>query len=473
MNRFLSGRAARTLVLLTALGLAACDDDEPVGPDGPGPLPDVVSAEVVDTAGSIFRSLRVTLAEEGPIEVFYQPTAGGRVFRMVADSLALTHDVLMPRLRQDTEYHFAVRSYNEEESSDSIVRGTFATDSLPADLLAFQYSVTGTSSFPILMVPFRSGGWAGQVGIESDGAIVWYMESAGGTLVAAPVPNSHDMLFIENGFPNDGGRNGIVRAGPRRDVVALLERTDSPFGRIHHDMTALDESRVLFLAYDTQTVRDTLINGEAIWEWDMTTGEVVKRWSSWDFFDWDDDRGPGSAPAGWLHANSITVGPRGNIVVSSRSWNQVFSIASDWESIEWRIGGPNSTVGLDAEDVFVGQHSATEVADGRVLLFDNRGGGAANDQSRSIELEIDGDTAYSVWEYSPEPPILATLRGGTYRLANGNTVTIFPAIPFEVHEVTPAGDVVWKMLADEDFTATFRAAPWPSIAGETEVDTMP
>jgi hypothetical protein len=475
MHRFPSAIACRTLVFLTATAaIAACD--ESTGPGGgPGPLPDVVTAEVIDTAGSIFRSLRVTLAEEAPIEVFYQPVAGGRVFRMIADSAAIEHSVLLPRLRAETDYAFAVRSYNEDGPADSIARGTFTTDSLPTIIASVDPTITGTASFPILMVPFRTGDFRGQIAIEADGSVVWYRPSAGTALVAKPIPGSHDMLFIEGGFPGEAG-NAITRVDPWGRQVARLERGDaSPFGQIHHDLTALDGERALFIAFDTQTVRDTLVNGEALWEWNMTTGAVTKRWSSWDFIDWDTERDPLVPATQWLHANSVAIGPRGNYVVSFRTISQVISIAADFQSLEWRVGGPGATVGVSAQDRFVGQHAASEVAPNRLLLFDNKGGGAADTTSRTLEFAIDGDTAYTVMAYEPAPPISGPLRGGTYRLASGNTLSIFAAAPFAVHETTAAGSVAWSLTTPGDlrFTNTFRAAPWPDIAGEIEVDAMP
>ena len=476
MNRSFPSALRRPRVLVFALALVAggCDDD-PSGPDPLVPLPDVASVVVVDTAGSIFRSLEVELDDSAAVEVFYTPVDGGTIFRMRADSLRTSHSILLPRLRAETDYVYAVRAYDATRAADSIFHGAFTTDALPPELTQFDYSVSGTSTFPMLMVPFRSTtlGWAGQVAIESDGTIVWYIESSGGTLVAAPVPGTHDMVFIENGFPNDGGRNGIVRVTPDAEVIALLEREGGAFGQIHHDMTAVDDERVLFLAYDTMTVRDTVVNGEAVWEWNTVTGEVTKKWSSWDFFDWDLDRAPGSSPQGFLHANSISIGPRGNVVVSSRSLDQVFSIAPDFQSLEWRVGGINATHPTSEADRFIGQHSAWELPGNRLLLFDNRGGGPANDRSRALELEIGQDSAWMAWEYVSEPPLSSPLRGGVYRLPNGNTVTVYSSTPFHVHETTPAGALVWSMTGDVAFTNTFRVTPWQNIAGEVEVDAMP
>ena len=73
----------------------------------------------------------------------------------------------------------------------------------------------------------------------------------------------------------------------------------------------------------------------------------------------------------WLHTNAISIGPRGNVVMSMHFINQVVSIASDYQSIEWRLGGPESTFTMSDELRFSGQHTAAEVETNRVLLFEN------------------------------------------------------------------------------------------------------
>lgn len=477
MKPVLPSGVARRLTMVVSLCsvslFAACDDD----PSRPGPTtpPAIESVVVVDSADGVFRSLDVQLEHDGAVEIFYAPVSGGRTFRVRTTEAADRHDVLMPRLQAGTEYEYAVRSFNGDQFSDSFERGTFVTGSLPAQLMTLDYTVSGESTFPLLMVPIRNvEGWSGQVAIETeDGAIVWYAEAPGGTLVAAPVPGTNDIVFITNGFPGDAGPNGIMRVAPDGSVVAFLQQSGAAFGQIHHDMTPVDDERVYFIAYDTRTVRDTVVNGEAVWEWNARTGAVTKRWSSWDFIDWDTERDPAAAPSGWLHANSIAVGSRGNVILSFRTLSQVISIAPDFQSLEWRMGGPGATVGLSADDRFINQHSASETADGRVLLFDNRGGGPSNDRSRSLELEIDGDTAYAVYSHEPDPPISALLRGGAYRLPSGNTLSIFTAFELGIHETNPAEEVVWSLTGEPTLALQFRASPRMSIAGEVLVDGMP
>lgn len=467
--RDLSKRLCGLSVAIIA-AVTACDD--PISPNNQ--TPSVASAVVIDTAGPIFRSVNITLDKPGRVEVFYTPVAGGQVLRISADSVATSHNVLMPRLRASTAYKFAARTYAESLKSDSIFRGTFATTELPSELAGLNYAMEGTATFPIVMVPFRSsiGKFLGQVAFETTGgAIVWYMRSGGGALVAAPVPSSHDMVYIEGGFPGEASR--IVRTGPDARIGKSLDPTAGPFGQLHHDIVAIDNERVLFLAFDTKTIRDTAVTGEAIWEWNSRTNAVTKKWSSFDHMNWDTDRIPGTNPASWLHANSIILGPRGNIILSFRTQSQVISIAPNFQSIEWRMGGPNATIKMAPDDAFKGQHSAKEVAPNRILVFDNQGGGIANDRSRIMEYEIVNDSARVVFQYEPDPPISALLRGGVYRLANGNTFSVFTSFSFQMNEVTPAKTLLWKMTGDFTFTNIFRAIPWYSIGGEETVAAMP
>ena len=96
-----------------------------------------------------------------------------------------------------------------------------------------------------------------------------------------------------------------------------------------------------------------------------------------------------------MHANSLAIGPRGNILVSVHYFNQILSLSPDWQHIEWRLGGVRSTIAVPSGDEFSGQHTARELAGGRVLMFDNgRDRGAS---SRAVEWRLDGAAAARVW----------------------------------------------------------------------------
>lgn len=465
-----TSKRASFLLLATATALAvACDD-----PAGPGSdVVHITTAQVVDTAGPIFRSLRVGVEQPAAVEVYYAPADdAGRTFRMRSDT-AGSHDILLPRLLPETEYRFAARVVDDGVASRSIVRGRFTTGSLPDDLRNMDYTIEGEGTFPLLLFAHAvDDGFQGHIGMEPDGSIVWYTTEIAQGMAATPIPGSNDILMITR-----AGVDGIARIGPYGNVVDALHRSELPEGGLHHDIAVLDEERVAMITLDRRTVRDTVVAGEAVWVWDMETRDVEKVWSSWDHFDWDGDRGPRSRPDDWLHANALSVGPRGNLLMSLHFLDQVISIAPDYQSIEWRLGGTNASIGLSESDQFYGQHSAFELDDGNILLFDNQYRTAAQDPpefSRGLELEIDGDSAWVAWEYVPDPPVWARIISGIYPLDSGNRVVTFATPPslFTVHEADETGRRVWRLYGD-GLSVAFRAVPWTDIAGEERVDGMP
>ncbi len=85
-------------------------------------------------------------------------------------------------------------------------------------------------------------------------------------------------------------------------------------------------------------------------------------------------------------------------------------------------------------------HDATVLANGNILVFDNRTGEGA---SRIVEL--DPIAREIVWEYprGAAPDFYSGSRGTVQRLPNGNTL-IGESNRGRGFEVTPEGDVVWE-----------------------------
>ena len=130
---------------------------------------------------------------------------------------------------------------------------------------------------------------------------------------------------------------------------------------MHHDVVTSPQNTILVLVEDPGVVNDTTWTGEAIWEWDPESDVLVKRWSSFDFMSPDVDRGPRTRPGDWLHANSLAISPRGNVLVSMMWTHEVVSIAPDYQSLEWRLGGPGSSFVVAGGAMDGGQHTADEL----------------------------------------------------------------------------------------------------------------
>jgi hypothetical protein len=260
----------------------------------------------------------------------------------------------------------------------------------------------------------------------------------------------------------------------------------------HHDLTELPDGRVVYLGYEDRTVddrrnggpADLRVRGDTLHVVSLSSGTQQQVWSAFDHLDpatrnrvWDDVKIEGALD--WTHANAVTVGPRGNVLISIRHLDQVISLAPDFKTIEWRLGGPGSSFTFaDPSDAFRAQHGAEELANGRVLMFDNGNFRPEGEYSRALELQLDFTTmtARKAWEYRPRTDIFADKLGNTVRLPNGNTLINFgwreaPDEPGVLVELRPDGTTAWEQLMTYRGMRAirYRATPVMSLAGEAPV----
>jgi hypothetical protein len=415
------------------------------------PAPALSSSALLD-GGTLFRTLRVTLRDPAPLDVEYWAAGGPRL--VAASPPAREHQIELVRLRSDRLYQFLIRSTG--------TRGSFRTPPLPDDLAAVRFDVTGTPSVPLTLLHlFHEEGFKGYVILDADGEVVWYWRTQDFPFGIARRHNRNFVLM-------DKGR-GIVELTPSATVVREIPQEDAEH-EMHHDLITTPAGTVLYLAFDTETFNGARLKGEAIWEWWPETGQRLQRWRSWDHLSPAVDRGPRFGGE-WMHANSLAIGPRGNTLVSVHYFNQIMSLSPDWQRIEWRLGGVRATLPVSREDEFSGQHTAHEVSEGRVLLFDN--GRDRGRDSRALELRLDGERADAVWSWAPPRANFASAVSSARRLNNGNTLVSFgmsagrndASGPTEAYEVTRDGQVRWHLVVSGT-TTMFRVEPIDAIGGE-------
>jgi hypothetical protein len=454
-------RHAVWLALGTLIG-TACHD-------GTGPLielPSVTVAGIETDSGPLVRTLRIELPEPYGIEVEYWAAASPRL-RVAQTSPSTEHSVFLPGLRAGEIYDYEVRSIGPRGTRGAPQHGQLTTDTLPSDLASLRFRALGSASFRLTMLELRGEPFSGYVIIDQDAAVVWYRRGIAESFTRRANGN---FVFLDDD-------TGLAEVRPDLIVVAELPATSSL--DMHHDVISTPDNTLLFLTLDSLTYEGSVWVGDAIWEWSPEQATVLRRWSAWDFFSPGADLGPKSHPGDWLHANSLAIGPRGNVLVSLPAFNQIVSIASDFQSLEWRLGGPNATLVLDQSDEFWFQHTAAEIAPGRVLLFDNGRDRPSGLFSRALELELDlpNSTATNAWEFRPQPDIYAPIVGSARRLANGNTVIDFGTArgvvdgsgPMSAYEVTPEGLVTWILRIEGAEPVNYRATPLQNIAGEVVV----
>ena len=457
------GSGLASFALAGAAALAGCSQMADAPGVGKPPAP-VLSVAVDSSGGPLARSLVVTTAASESVRVDYW-TAGAPRLRVTAFDSGQGASVFLPRLRANATYAVEVRPVGGNGTPGDPVDDTLTTDSLPAALAAFTFKVQGSASFPLAMLELQ-GTFPGWVIVDSTGQVVWFHQGCpqGFTRRA-----NGDFVFLDT-------CSGIAEVAPDGRVVRSLQ----PAYAVNHDVIATPQNTVLFLAWDPRVVNDTTWVGDAIWEWNPEAGTAVERWSALDYLSTATDRGPSSAPDDWLHANSLAIGPHGNIVVSLLLLGQVISLSPDFSRIEWRLGGPNSSFAVDSDAETYGQHTAAEVAPDLVLVFDNMTFDSltASRHSRGLEIALDtvAGAAHEVREFRPQPDNWAPIIGSDRLLPNGDFLVSFglssgvdgASGPIAAYEVTPAGAVVWRLEVDGPET-NYRTTALTSVGNEVEV----
>ncbi|HEX6939820.1 MAG TPA: aryl-sulfate sulfotransferase [Longimicrobiales bacterium] len=330
---------------------------------------------------------------------------------------------------------------------------------LPEDLAAVAFTAEGRPTSPYVLLEIRQpDGFRGFVAVNAAGEPVWFFRTLGSPSGATRRANGN-FVFLDH-------ERGLVEVTVDGEVVRELAQQPRPGRFIHHDVTATPRNTLLFIAEDTRPWGDSTLTGDAIWEWDPESGAVVRRWSAFDHLDPEVDWGPRSGASDWLHANALNVGASGHVLLSLHFLDQVVAISPDFGAVEWRLGGVGATIPVD--DPFSGQHTAAEIAPGRVLLFDNGFAREGARFSRAVEYKLRGDSAHKVWEWRPERDNWARVISSARRLPNGNTLIAFgtaadPGLgttgPIEVYEVTPDGEPVWHLELGGRISSMYRATP--------------
>jgi hypothetical protein len=458
----------------------------------------------------------IELAEAAPVVVEYgNPEAGW--LRLPATPPAASHLLPIVRLRSASQYEVRVFTLDGAGCPVAAATASLTTGQLPRPLQVELSKVSGQASFPVAFMDNRLANPSGDanvgylVAIDSAGEVVWYY------LIPADIPTAvtKDRAGVTIKVRPNGnilyqtGQYGYEEITPDARSVRRIPTPAAPMTRLsHHDFLELPDGRILFLGKEDRPQpgpagAERFIRGDTLWTVDPETLALERIWGAFDMLNPeelpDHWREVDEQAEDWTHANTVSIGPRGNVVLSLRNLDQVISLSPDLNAIEWRLGGPGTSFAFpDPGDRFYGQHDAREISPGRVLMFDNGVFRPEGEWSRGLELELDfaGMTARKVWEYRHEPDFYARTVGGAERLPNGNTVVNFgmnsnarngftPAeYGIATHsdgylvlavEAAPDGSRVWEHWLDWKIerSTRYRFYPATTLSGEQSIAPPP
>ena len=155
-------------------------------------------------------------------------------------------------------------------------------------------------------------------------------------------------------------------------------------------------------------------------------GQEVFRWNSWDHVAIEDCT-QHRFPRDYAHINTIERLADGDYIASLRGCSQVLRIDRDTGSVVWRLvrsnrrdadwiadkGVPPSPIIHDPYGEFCGQHSATLLGNGNLLMYDN-GGGCVVDPATGMSQRESGIFSRAV-EYSLDRSRTGKLVSATFQ----------------------------------------------------------
>lgn len=472
----------------------------------PGCLPVSLSDQLSITVDhrpdhALIVNATVRLARTGSVYLEYGNEEIGWL-RTPTSRLNKLHRIPLVRLRAETTYQARAFALDRAGCPAQAAATEFITGPLPAQLQHFVLESVGRPSFPLVVMnwpsaqplgPANGGDRASYLlALDADDRVVWYYAVArkipmsGTNLVVERLANGN-WLYLTSTF-------GIEEISPDARVVRQFHLAD-PAVMPHHDFVQLPDRRVLFLGGEERVIDDTInggredhrLWGDTLHVLDLKTGAVEYVWSAFDTLDplsrplhrpvrRDDDR----LNEDWTHANTVSLGPRGNIIISLRNLDQVISLSPDYTAVEWRLGGLDSDFAFpDPSDRFYGQHAVAELPGNRIVMFDNGSYRPDGEYSRALELELDFTTmtAGRVWEYRHQPDVFSDRISNAQRMPNGNTLVNFgyraddPTAPALLVEARQDGTAAWAQSLKWNGTraSRYRAYPLNSLMGEVSV----
>jgi hypothetical protein len=304
------------------------------------------------------------------------------------------------------------------------------------------------------------------------------VDANGVPVYVAGQQSSIDLKRLPNGHYSAARGTGT---GAGSDIVELDEqfrelaryRTVGLVDTDGHDSILLPDGSRYLLAYEPDSSSGKT---DAVIQHIGPGGEVLFEWDSEDHVDIASETMVPSTTADYAHVNSIEIMSDGDLLVSFRNLSSVFKIARskhdgfDVGDVVWRLGGRHSDFTfVDTEGAADGgpcaQHTATELANGDIMVFDNgawapdplcvdpanpAGAALARPLSRVAVWSPDTSTgvATMVTDISMGSRF-ALFAGSAQALPDGNILIGWASSTNAVaSEVDEAGNLHWELVAE-------------------------
>ncbi|MEQ1565056.1 MAG: aryl-sulfate sulfotransferase [Myxococcota bacterium] len=334
----------------------------------------------------------VTLIEPGPVEIRVTRVSDGGERRVSSPAAALEHALVLSMLAPGAEYDWTASPPGDPETVFGSGRITAGE---PPEGVRSTLAVTGTSSVPYVGAnnPCDPAGAVAVIHDTATGELVWYHDFGAGTLGMVNMVRftpAHTVLAQTGAAVIDVDLAGTELARFTDGVEYDLT--------LHHDLFA--RGGLYYLLF--QESGSPVLDGFVVLD---PAGAELARWRAEEHL-----IVPADAFGDWMHTNTLWVDPDLQVTLSLHEQASVIRVDGDPDSptfgeLSWIVvGDPPAGLlsdlvidwsGVDGADLFLDQHDAHPLPDGRLVLLDNPHG-------RALVLSLDPEggvaTADEAWE---------------------------------------------------------------------------
>jgi Arylsulfotransferase (ASST) len=333
----------------------------------------------------------------------------------------------------------------------------------------------------VFVAPKRGATQRGPMIVDEAGELVWF----------SPLPGDEQAFDFRaqsyRGRPVLTWWQGRVALYRGAGVGRIVDTAYRPVATVRaangyamdaHEFTLTPSGTALIMSYvvvpwDLSKLggrRDGLVEDNVVQEIDVETGALLFEWHALGSIGLGESYRPAPRARGKIHdpyhLNSIDLDADGNLVLSARHTNAIYTIDRRTGNVIWRLGGKRSDFAMRPGATFKLQHDARVQSDGTITLFDNVSEKlpARGRRSRGITLAVDRDRRTASLESKVEHPdgILSPTQGSMQRLDRGGAFIGWGGLRPEFSEFDARGRLVFDARFDAEGVETYRAyrLPW-------------
>jgi hypothetical protein len=317
----------------------------------------------------------------------------------------------------------------------------------PSTVRITMQAKAGAAPGDLFLAPYQGKGTPGPMIAEQNGGLVWFKPLPAGETATnmqvqqyqgKPVLTWWQGRVLEVGFGQ--GEEEIYNTSYQH--VATVKAGNGYHADLHEirltpegtawtdDFNPIEMNLSRYHGKSDGVLTDSIVQ-----EIDVKTGLVMWEWHALGHVPISESNNPApkySYPRDYVHINSISPGPSGDVLLSSRNTWTLYDVDISSGQVRWRLGGSHSSFKQGAGTRFYWQHDAEFQPNGLISLFDNGSDPPKEKQSRGLLLKPDpsSHTVTLVKAFvNPAKTLLAESQGNTLGLPGGDWLMGYGGLP--------------------------------------------